>query len=60
MFSGRQILATEEHTRLFQTLFHANYSNLVRPVKSQTTVTTVEVILFLAQVIQLVSLVHLF
>ncbi|XP_033633525.1 neuronal acetylcholine receptor subunit beta-2-like isoform X1 [Asterias rubens] len=52
--TGRQILATEEHTRLFQTLFNTNnYSQLVRPVKSQTTVTRVEMLLFLAQVIQL-------
>ena len=53
--SGRQVLATEEHTRLFQTLFNANYSHLIRPVRSQDTVTVVHMLFFLAQVIQLVS-----
>ncbi|XP_022091690.1 neuronal acetylcholine receptor subunit beta-2-like isoform X1 [Acanthaster planci] len=51
--TGRQLLATEEHTRLFQTLFNANYSHLIRPVKNHDTVTVVEMLLFLAQVIQL-------
>ena len=50
------LLATKDHMKLIKDLFNeTNYDKLARPVKNASTATDVHMILFLSQVIHMVS-----